>query len=148
MQATEQFHVGVVVPDLDAELDRLTALFGYAWSDEVALTTPVRFPSGEEEVEIRFRYSRNAPRLELIQQRPGTLWMPVEGSGLHHLGYWSDDVAADGAGLRDAGYVVEAEGVDDAGTPTWAYFGARSGPRIELVSTTVRPFLEQLYGAG
>ena len=145
MDAANQFHVGVVVPDLDAELGRLNALFGYEWSDEVALTTPVRFPSGEQEVEIRFRYSRNAPRLEIIQQRPGTLWMPVEGSGLHHLGYWSDDVAADGAALGEAGYAVEAEGVDGNGTPTWAYFGATDQPRIELVSTSVRPFMEQLW---
>ena len=145
MDAANQFHVGVVVPDLDAELDRLSALFGYAWSDEVALTTPVRFPSGEQDVEIRFRYSRDQPRVEIIQQRPGTIWMPVEGSGLHHLGYWSDDVAADAAALREAGYDVEAEGVDPSGTPTWAYYGAADRPRIELVSTSVRPFMEQLW---
>jgi len=145
MDAANQFHVGVVVPDLDAELDRLTALFGYEWSDEVALTTRVRFPSGEDDVEVRFRYSKNAPRLEIIQQRPGTLWMPVEGSGLHHLGYWSDDVAADGDALLAAGYSVEVEGVDESGPPAWAYYGATDRPRIELVSTTLRPFMEQLW---
>ena len=148
MDAADLFHVGVVVADLDAELERLGSLFGYEWSDEVALTTPVRFPTGEREVEVRFRYSRNGPRLEVIQQRPGTLWMPVEGSGIHHLGYWSEDVVADGAALREAGYAVEAEGVTDGGPPIWAYFGDGHHPRIELVSTTMRPFMEQLYGGG
>jgi hypothetical protein len=145
MDAADLFHVGVVVADLDAELERLGSLFGYRWSDEVALTTTVRFPSGGREVDLRFRYSRNGPRLEVIQQRPGTLWMPVEGSGLHHLGYWSDDVAADGAALREAGYAVEAEGVD-GGSPTWAYFGDGHHPRIELVSTSMRRFMQQLFG--
>jgi len=148
MDATDQFHVGVVVADLDAELERLATLFGYQWSDEVALTTTVRFASGDQDVEMRFRYSRNAPRLEVIQQRPGTLRMPVEGAGIHHLGYWSDDVAADGAALREAGYAVEAEGVDGSGTPTWAYFGDGHHPRIELVSTSLRPFMQQLFGGG
>ncbi len=149
MNASDQFHTGVVVPDLDAELERLTALFGYEWSDEVKASTQVRFPSGEETVEFQFRYSRTTPRLEIIQQQPGTLWMPIEVSGLHHLGFWSDDLAADSADLRASGYELQAEGVDpSSGAVTWAYLAAASGPRVELVSTALRPFLEVLYGAG
>lgn len=47
--------------------------------------------------------------VEIIQSVPGTLWKPVAGSGIHHLGYWSDDVAADSAELA-------ADGVDVAAT--------------------------------
>ena len=43
-------------------------------------------------------YSRNAPRVEVIQSVPGTLWVPAVGSGIHHIGYWSDDIARDAAG--------------------------------------------------
>src|SRR4051794_19086156 len=115
MDPADQYHVGIVVPDLDEALERLTALFDYEWGDEVDVPTSVRFPGGEQEVRFRFRYSRTLPRIEVIEQAPGTLWMPVEGSGLHHFGHWSDDLAADGTALRDAGYALEAEGVDDAG---------------------------------
>ena len=145
MDATDQFHVGVVVPDLDGELARLTGLLGYEWGDEVDVPVMVRFPSGEQEVRFRFRYSLDEPRLELIQQQPGTLWMPVEESGLHHLGFWSDDLVADGAVLTASGYSMQAEGVDDAGVVNWAYYAAPSGPRVELIDRALEPMLELLY---
>ena len=146
MKPDDQFHVGIVVPDLDAELDRLTALFGYEWTDEISVTIPVRSGSGEQDVPLRFRYSRQAPYLEIIEQRPGTVWMPVAGSALHHLGRWSCDVMADGTALAAAGYELEAEGVDGSGTPLWAYYAHPTAPRIELVSDVMRPTMVQLYG--
>jgi catechol 2,3-dioxygenase-like lactoylglutathione lyase family enzyme len=148
LRAADQFHVGIVVPDLDAELERLTRLFGYEWGQEVSVTTPVRFPSGDGSVAFRFRYSRSRPRLEIIEQQPGTLWMPVADSGLHHLGYWSDDPTVDGGALDGSGYTLEVEGLDPAGARSWAFYGAPHGPRIELVSRALQPGLEMLYGDG
>lgn len=148
MKAADQYHVGIVVDDLDAELAQLTELFGYEWTDEVALPVAVRFRDGTRQVDFRFRYSKNEPRLEVIEARPGTVWTPVEKSRLHHLGYWSDDVAGDGATLATAGYIVEAEGVDHAGHVSWAYWGIADGPRIELVSRSVEPFMALLWGPG
>ncbi len=110
MRAADQFHTGVVVDDLERALAELTALFGYEWCDEVHVEQPVHLPSGDTTVEFRFHYSRNAPRLEVIGHQPGTLWVPAAGSGIHHLGYWSDDVATDGASLERAGYAFEAAG--------------------------------------
>jgi catechol 2,3-dioxygenase-like lactoylglutathione lyase family enzyme len=148
MRPEDQFHVGIVVDDLDATLARLSDLFGYEWCDEMAAPTPVSFPTGDAVVEFRFRYSRNAPRLEIIQSIPGTLWTPVDGSGIHHLGYWSDDVARDSAALDDRGVPREAAGTRPDGAVSWAYHRAASGPRIELVATELRPFLEQYFTTG
>ena len=145
MRARDQFHVGVVVADLDAERERLTGLFGYEWGDEVDVAVMVRTAAGEREVPFRFCYSRDEPRLELIQQQPGTLWMPVEPSGLHHLGFWSDDLVADGTALVAAGFEQEAEGFDDSGRTQWAYYGRRAGPRVELIDRALQPFIELLY---
>ena len=147
MKAADQFHVGIVVADLDAALSRLTDLFGHEWADEIALPVEVRLPTGTETVQIRFRYSRTTPRLEVIEQRPGTVWTTADGSGIHHLGCWSDDLDADGAALAAQGYTLEAEGVDPAGDPMWSYWGGPDRPRIELVSRALEPMLALLWGA-
>ena len=41
MKAGDQFHVGIVVDDLDATLAELTALFGYEWSDPIGGPTSI-----------------------------------------------------------------------------------------------------------
>jgi hypothetical protein len=145
MRAADQFHTGVVVEDLESALVELTELFGYEWCDEVRVEQPVQLPTGAATVEFQFRYSRSTPRLEVIQQQPGTLWMPAAGSGIHHLGYWSDDVAADGAALERAGYALEAAGAGPPGSRSWAYHRSPAGPRIELVSRSLEPFMAVMW---
>jgi Glyoxalase/Bleomycin resistance protein/Dioxygenase superfamily len=147
MKAEDQFHVGIVVDDLEATLDQLADLFGYEWCDEIAVQTPVMLPTGETVLDQRFRYSRNEPRLEVIQSIPGTLWVPAAGSGVHHLGYWSDDVVRDSAELERHGIAREAAGILPDGSPHWAYHRAPDGPRIELVSTDLQGPLGQYWGS-
>jgi hypothetical protein len=144
----DQFHVGIVVDDLDAALSQFSDLFGYGWCDEIAVTTRVTLPGGEVDLDMRFAYSMNEPRLEIIQQIPGTLWVPVGDSGIHHVGYWSDDVTRDSAELERRGLAREAAGAHPDGTMVWSYHRSASGPRIELVATGLRPALEQYWTTG
>lgn len=144
----DQFHAGIVVDDLEAALAQLSDLFGYEWCDEIAVRTEVTLPTGPVEVDQRFRYSRDEPRLEVIQSVPGTLWEPAAGSGIHHLGYWSADLARDAAALEGRGFAREAAGIRPDGALFWAYFRAAAGPRIELVSTDLRPGLTAYFGTG
>jgi hypothetical protein len=148
VRATDQFHVGIVVDELDAALDELSDLFGYEWCSPISLETPVVLPEGETSVHLTFVYSQSMPRVEVIQSIPGTVWIPAPGSGLHHLGYWSDDVAADADLLTSRGYAREAAGVRPDGEPVWAYHRRPGRPRIELVSRQIQPGLEQYWGAG
>jgi hypothetical protein len=67
------------------------------------------------------------------------------GSGIHHLGYWSDDVAADSAALEEAGYAHEGSGVGLDGSPAWSYHRSPTGPRIELVSRALEPFMATMW---
>jgi hypothetical protein len=145
VKAGDQFHTGIVVDDLDSTLSSLSALFGYEWCAEIGGPLPVKLPTGDAILDLRFAYSRSVPRLEVIRTVPGSLWEPAAGSGIHHLGYWSDDVAADSAALAGKGYAVEATGVQPDGVPYWAYHRGASGPRIELVSRTVQAGLEQYW---
>jgi Glyoxalase/Bleomycin resistance protein/Dioxygenase superfamily len=148
MRAEDQFHVGIVVEDLDAALDDLASLFGHDWCPPLVVSTPVLLPDGDITLDLCFTYSTTTPRVEVIQSIPGTLWTPAVGSGIHHLGYWSDDVAADARLLAARGYATEATGIRTDGTAVWAYHRSASGPRIELVSRELAAGLEQYWGSG
>jgi len=147
VKAADHFHVGIVVDDFDAALVDLSDLFGHEWCPALSISTPVVLPEGETTLDLVFTYSTTTPRVEVIQSIPGSLWTPAQGSGIHHLGYWSDDVAADAARLTARGYEVEATGVRPDGTAVWAYHRKASGPRIELVSRDLVPGLEQYWAS-
>jgi hypothetical protein len=148
VRGADQFHVGIVVDDLDAALAELSELFGYEWCAPVAVQTPVVLPETDIMLDLRFAYSATAPRVEVIQSVPGTPWVPAPSSGLHHAGYWSDDPAADAALLVSRGYAEEARGGHADGSPAWTYHRSPSGPRIELVSRELQPGLEQYWSSG
>jgi hypothetical protein len=79
-------------------------------------------------------------------------------SGLHHVGYWVDDVPATMAGLEMHGYVLEAAGKLPDGQPYWAYLqppaeqapagDGAAGPRLEIVSRTLQPMMERYFETG
>ena len=71
---------------------------------------------------MKMVYSGAEPRLELLQTVPGTVWTPAD-SGVHHLGYWSDDVESDLATLESNGMTLEVKSYnpDGSGTLLWAY---------------------------
>jgi glyoxalase/bleomycin resistance protein/dioxygenase superfamily protein len=147
VRAEDQFHVGVVVDDLESTVEVLSELFGYEWCDEMGGPIPVTLPTGDAMVDLRFVYSRTAPRLEIIRTVAGTLWEPA-GSGIHHVGYWSDDVAGDAAALVRRGFATEATGSRPDGLPYWSFHRSPTSPRIELVSRSVQPALEQYWKTG
>ena len=111
LRPEDQFHVGIVAEDYDATKDQLSKLFGFEWSGDMGGPTEVSLPTGDTVIDFQCTYScseSTAPRLEIVRRVPGTLWEPTPGSGIHHFGYWSDDVAADTAELERHGYVTEA----------------------------------------
>jgi Glyoxalase/Bleomycin resistance protein/Dioxygenase superfamily len=146
MEGVHQFHVGMVVDDLDAAMAELSELFGYTWCPPMAVETPVRLPGGDIKLDLRFAYTATTPRVEVVRSVPGTPWVPAD-SGLHHVGYWSDDLAADGARLVAWGYAEEAVGVRPEGTPIWSYHHSSHRPRIELVSREIQPDLEGYWAS-
>jgi hypothetical protein len=148
VRATDQFHIGIVVEDLDASLEEFAGLFGYEWCPEFAAEIPVVLPEGEIMVDLRFVYSKTQPRVEVIRSVPGTPWLPAAGSGIHHAGFWSDDMVGDARALVAHGYVEEARGIYPDGAPMWAYHRSPQGPRIELVSRGLQSGLEQYWASG
>ncbi|KAA9156191.1 VOC family protein [Amycolatopsis acidicola] len=142
MRAGDQFHLGIVAGDLEAMMSALSAVLGYEWGPVVGGPNPVTLPGGERVLDIRCAYSVSVPRLEVIRSIPGTLWEP---DGIHHLGYWSDDVAGDGCELADKGFRVEASRTGPDGKPYFAFYRNDDGVRIELLSRAAEPGLSQCW---
>jgi Glyoxalase/Bleomycin resistance protein/Dioxygenase superfamily len=146
VRADDLYHVGIVTDDLDALRDEMSDLLGYEWAQEVAATTPVCLAGRDTVLDLRLVYSRTTPRVELVRSVPGNaVYTPAGGSGVHHLGYWSDDLAADRAELEERGYLAEALGQEPGGSPMWGYFSRAGAPRIELVSRAMQEYMEQSW---
>lgn len=147
MRPADLYHVGIVVDDFDATLERLSEVSGYRWADEFRGEQTVETPDGELKVPLHFAYSMDEPRLEIVESVPGTVWEPST-SGVHHLGYWSEDVDRDVTTLVNSGMEVEVKAPNPDGTALWAYCKGSRGPRIELVSSTMRDILLEWFTTG
>jgi catechol 2,3-dioxygenase-like lactoylglutathione lyase family enzyme len=132
------YHVGIVVPDIQAAVERLTAAAGYSWTKPIEATMPITTADGDYEVPFKFVYSIEAPHLEIVQEVPGTVWTAGPGGAAHHLGYWADDIAATVEALEAAGYRLEARPTGPE-LSTFAYLIDSTGVRIEIVDRAMFP---------
>jgi hypothetical protein len=135
------YHVGVATPDIAASMRGLGDLFGYTW-------TPVRSgrdfqlssPDGDvDDTASRSFSCQGAPRLELLEGSPGSVWQPERGLHVHHTAYWTDDFTADCLGLVAKGWTLERTTFDRTGQPVTFCYLVKDGQRIELVDVERRP---------
>lgn len=146
MKLADRFHLGIVTAEFEATRAMLTSVFGCEWGPEIGGATAVALPSGEAVLDLRCAFSTSLPRLELVRSIPGTMWEPASG-GVHHVGFWSDDVAADAAELAANGYVLEASRNGPDGKPFFTFQSGPGGLRVELVSTAARAGLERCWAS-
>jgi catechol 2,3-dioxygenase-like lactoylglutathione lyase family enzyme len=153
LQPEDLYHVGIVVADVPAAMERWTLLGGYRWMPVVEHPVRVWTPSGIQSVALQMVYSDGSPRgagsepprLELIRAVPGTVWAAPRSGAIHHVGWFVDDVPAASNELARAGCPVEACGCDPDDRPRgFAYHRDADGALIELASRTVMRDLEQL----
>ncbi|WP_308162921.1 VOC family protein [Nocardia alni] len=141
----DRFHLGIVTTDPDATAAMLTSVLGYEWGITVGNAVEVTGPDGVHTVELSCAFSVTEPRLEVVRAVAGTLWEPVPGSGIHHLGYWSDDVTADTAALREHGWDLEAGRVMPDGKLFFAFLSGAQGFRVELVDRRAQAGMSQCW---
>ncbi len=92
----------------------------------------------------RICYSTQPPYLELIQEVAGTPWVCNEHSNLHHIGFFSEALAADSADLSAAACPLELlDGHGDAPPSTFTYHRDPLGVRVEFVNAELRTTMEQ-----
>ncbi|OBH14290.1 VOC family protein [Mycobacterium sp. E3247] len=147
------YHTGIVVPDLDAAMARLSALAGYRWITPMSYTLPFRTATGVRELTSTVVYSLQSPHVELVREVPGTAWTAAPGNAVHHIGYFSDDLARSGRALQDNGFTLEMTAdVPGADLGLFAYYTDAFGTRIEIVDRALFPdfpaFLQSMTGPG
>jgi catechol 2,3-dioxygenase-like lactoylglutathione lyase family enzyme len=140
------YHVGIVVPDVEAAMAHFTDLLGITWGPVVETEAfPVREGDGTDRiVPNKLCYSTEPPHLELVQEVPGTVWECNEHSNLHHIGVWTDALPADSATYTELRCPLQLCGRDDDGALVqFAYHRDPLGVRIELVDIAVKPTMEE-----
>lgn len=146
------FHTGIRVPDLDAAMTELGESLGVTWAEsrEVA-EMPVWTPAqGMQAVPLRYVYSCEGPQhIELLESAPGSPWHCGDVPGVHHVGLWVDDVAAQVEAVLAKGWTVALAGTTpDEGYGSFAYVQPPNGMLVELVNDDILPMFEQWWAAG
>ena len=136
------FHVGIIVPDIDEGMAEIAQRFGASWPRPPgSASIRVRTKAGIQVMNSRFAYTAEGPPyIELIEAVPGTVWEAGEGSRLHHLGAFVDDLDAEIERLTAEGADLEMESVDEDGQRILAvtYINSDLGVRLELLPSAGR----------
>ena len=134
------YHTGVIVPDLDAAMARLSALAGYRWITPLSYTLPFRTVDGVRELTSTIVYSVQSPHIELVQEVPGTPWTAAAGNSVHHVGYFTDNLVETARALEANGFSFEMTGeLPGSEFGMFAYYVDAFGPRIEIVDRALFP---------
>jgi hypothetical protein len=140
LRPDDLYHTGIVVPDIDVAMARLSALAGYRWIIPQTYTLPFRTATGTRELTSTFVYSLQSPHVELIKEVPGSPWTAAPGNSVHHLGYFTDNLADTARMLEDNGFTFEATAdVSSPDLSLFAYYIDASGTRIEIVDRALFP---------
>jgi hypothetical protein len=136
------FHTGVIVDDLERAMSLWGEALGLHWAPPKTATTPMRCPSGVFGREVRFVYSLEGPHhIELLEQLDPTPYLSLTGGRhIHHLGYYTTDLAGQSRRLEELGFPCELSGVTPDGQRGRATFHRNPlspGIWIELVDGTV-----------
>ena len=140
LQPEDFYHTGIIVPDLEAAMARLSALAGYRWITPLTYTLPFRTTTGTHELSSTFVYSLESPHLELIKEVPASPSAAAPGNSIHHLGYFTDNLADTARILEDNGFTFEATAdVSPPDLALFAYYIDAFGTRIEIVDRALFP---------
>jgi hypothetical protein len=140
LQPRDFYHTGIVVPDLDAAMARLSALAGYRWITPLSYTLPFRTAAGVRELTSTIVYSVQSPYIELIQEVPGTPWTAAPGNSVHHVGYFTDNLVETARALESNGFTFEMTGeVPGSEFGMFAYYIDNFCTRIEIVDRALFP---------
>ncbi len=138
LNASDLYHTGIIVSDLETEMARLGEMAGYRWTRPMSNDVTVRIGSDVRRVEMSFVYSLQAPHIELIQAVPGTPWVSAPGNAVHHLGYFTDSFTETADALHNCGFRLEVTADSPSSQPSlFAYFVDPAGVRIEIVDRAV-----------
>lgn len=145
------YHTGVRVPSLRTAMDEVGPQLGVTWAEvrerDQAVWTPDR---GDHVVPLKYTYSCEGPQhLELLEGEAGSVWDGRTAPGVHHIGVWVDDVAAEAdEALRNGWTCAASQHSPDDGFGVFAYVVPPTGMIVELVHAAALPHFEQWWADG
>ena len=141
------FHTGHLVENMERSMKELGGPLGVAWATPWSYE-PMSYwtPAGKKEAQLKVTYSKQGPQhVELIE---GTgFWAYQPGVGTHHVGVWTDNLAAHANALVKLGWRPEAALLSpEEGWGRFCYLLPPSGGlRLELVSTEIKELMESRW---
>lgn len=142
---SDLFEVGLIVPNLEDAISLFHTAFGYTFSPIVEGVLPTREGAEDSNPPMRLCVSRTWPQIELLETAPGTHLTPPAGTGLHHLGYYVDDLVGESRRLAESGIPCVRGGVADDRFPAgWIYHRMGDGTIIEIVDRETAPMRRSL----
>jgi len=139
------WHIGIAVPDLEQGKREISEVFGLRWRPARVRSLTLTDEAGRScPVECHVVFSLGGPfAVEVWQAIPGTPLDMPKGGGVHHIGYWVDDIAAEARRLGTLGFA----GYATVGTTPLLNRGP-AGTLIELCDLhSDRPSLRDLFPA-
>jgi hypothetical protein len=133
-------HIGFLVEDLDAAIERVSAVLGVSFPEPEISRPPVFVDDGKTcELALRLAWSyEGPPHIELIEaQASGLYSLTGREEGFHHLGVWEDDFPTLRRNMALWGISQQAVQREESGE-TIAHYTLPAdlyGMRLEFVST-------------
>ncbi len=135
-------HIGFLVKDLDASMERVSSVLGVTFPEPVISSPPLFVDDGKtSELALRLAWSyEGPPHIELIEAQGSGLYSLQGGEGFHHLGVWEDDFSSLRRNMKvwalseqAAQHEQDGETIANYTSPADLY-----GMRLEFVSTARR----------
>lgn len=145
------FHWGITAGDLKATCKELTESLGLTWAEPQRRQFRLKQPEGRCDVDFYITYSlEGPPHYEVIEATPGCIWDPSTASGIHHIGFWSEDLRGDSASLETAGFPCAATYDTPDGKPLGFTYHRleQTGLLVELVDAERREAFENWMAGG
>ncbi len=140
-------HIGILVDDLEAAIERWSAATGYRFSPIGRYRTDRWVDSSDPSPhphDARFAISyEGLPRIELLETTGAGTHAPSQ-VGPHHIAFLGiDDVAGERARIEALGFATDGSNTDEVGRPLLFFTTPvpAIGTRIELVSSLPGPIL-------
>lgn len=149
--AGQMFHVGHLVPDIEAAMDQLGSALGLTWTQVVVredqrVWTPEH---GQRWVPLKFAYSMEGPqRLELLEGVPDTPWWAGDLANRHHVGVWADVPALTEDLIARGWSLVCSQVAPEEGYGSFTYVRSPSGFLLEPVAETNRARMTRWFEGG
>jgi len=150
--ATNLFHVGVLVPDIEKAMDRFSEALGLTFMDPaVAHVDAFEQASGTNVLDLRITWSKEGPPyLELLESQDNEGLYGHHQEGLHHVGLWEPDPVKLMERLVGMGLTKEAIQWAPEGGIIAAYTAPRElyGTRLEFIEASRKPGMEAWLTGG